>query len=63
MAVKPKMILVMRHAEKPVDPDDPNLTKKGHARAEKLAEYIPDKFGKPDFIKGTRLARRSWRRL
>ena len=61
MAVKPKMILVMRHAEKPVDPDDPNLTKKGHARAEKLAEYIPDKFGKPDFIFAAAITRHSAR--
>jgi phosphohistidine phosphatase SixA len=50
MADKPKMIMVMRHAEKPADPSDPNLTAAGKARAKRLATYIPEEFGKPDFI-------------
>ena len=50
MADKPKTILVMRHAEKPADPKDPNLTAAGKRRAKHLAAYIPEKFGKPDFI-------------
>ena len=61
MAGKPKMILVMRHAEKPEDPDEPNLTKKGYVRAEKLAEYIPDKFGSPGFIFAAAITRHSAR--
>jgi phosphohistidine phosphatase SixA len=50
MADKPKMILVMRHAEKPDTSGDPNLSKAGHARAIRLASFIPEQFGKPDFI-------------
>ena len=46
----PKFILVMRHAEKPDDDNDPHLSPAGHACAEKLASHIPDTFGKPDFI-------------
>jgi phosphohistidine phosphatase SixA len=61
MADKPKTILVMRHAEKPQDPDDPDLTKDGHARAIKLATFIPDNFGKPDFIFAAAITRHSAR--
>ena len=51
MADKPKIILMMRHAEKPADPSDPNLTAAGKRRAKRLATYIPDTFDiKPDFI-------------
>jgi phosphohistidine phosphatase SixA len=50
VADKPKMILVMRHAEKPDKPDDPDLSKAGHVRAIRLASFIPDEFGNPDFI-------------
>jgi hypothetical protein len=32
MSDKPNMILMMRPAEKPTDPSDPNLTKQGKAR-------------------------------
>jgi len=50
MADKPTTILVMRHAEKPNDKDDPDLSKAGHVRAIRLATFIPAQFGKPDFI-------------
>jgi broad specificity phosphatase PhoE len=43
-------ILVMRHAEKPDDSSDPDLSRAGHARAIRLATFIPEEFGKPDFI-------------
>jgi phosphohistidine phosphatase SixA len=46
----PKLILVMRHAEKPDDDMDPHLSPAGQARAEKLASYIPMTFDKPEFI-------------
>jgi phosphohistidine phosphatase SixA len=46
----PKLILVMRHAEKPDDEADRHLSPQGHGRAEKLARYIPEKFGRPHFI-------------
>jgi hypothetical protein len=45
-----RYILVMRHAEKPGMPNDPNLSEAGYARANELATYIPDTFGKPDVI-------------
>ena len=44
-------ILLMRHAEKPDDPGDPNLSQAGLARANALADYIPANFGrKPDYL-------------
>lgn len=41
----PKLILLMRHAEKPEDPADPLLSPKGEARAKQLATYISQTFG------------------
>ena len=49
----PKRIILMRHADKTDDPDDEDLSDVGHARAEHLATYIPQTFGKPDFIIAT----------
>jgi hypothetical protein len=46
----PATILLMRHAEKPGAPDDPHLSQEGRRRAEKLARYIPEEFGRPDFL-------------
>ena len=43
-------ILLMRHAEKTGDKDDIHLSKGGRKRAERLADYIPREFGKPDFL-------------
>lgn len=50
MATAPLSVLVMRHAEKPGDPQDPHLSPSGVARAKQLARYIPESFGQPDFI-------------
>jgi broad specificity phosphatase PhoE len=61
MAAKPKLILVMRHAEKPQDPHDPNLTPAGQARAAKLATYIPKTFGDPDFLFAAAISKSSAR--
>lgn len=49
-AVKPARILLMRHAEKTGDPQDIHLSDEGHARAQRLATYIPATFGQPDAI-------------
>ena len=46
----PKSILVMRHAEKPDNPYNPELSEAGKERAKKLADFIPEEFGSPDFI-------------
>jgi phosphohistidine phosphatase SixA len=43
-------VLLMRHAEKPADPLDPDLSPDGQQRAEKLVNYIPKTFGKPAFL-------------
>jgi phosphohistidine phosphatase SixA len=48
--VAPATILLMRHAEKPGSPLDPHLSEKGRRRAERLATYIPESFGKPDLL-------------
>jgi hypothetical protein len=46
----PARLLLMRHAEKPDDPDNMHLSGEGRERAERLATYIPQTFGKPDFL-------------
>ncbi len=46
----PKQILLFRHAEKPSDKTNPGLAPSGQVRARNLAKYIPQNFGKPDFI-------------
>jgi broad specificity phosphatase PhoE len=46
-------ILVMRHAEKSGDPLDPHLSPAGVKRAQKLVTYIPETFGKPDYLFAT----------
>jgi phosphohistidine phosphatase SixA len=61
MADKPKTILVMRHAEKPDDSNDPNLSKAGHVRAIRLASYIPEKIVQPDFIMASAVSHSSAR--
>jgi phosphohistidine phosphatase SixA len=57
----PRTILLFRHAEKPTDPADPNLSAAGHERAERLADYIPKTFGRPDFIFATAFSQHSQR--
>jgi phosphohistidine phosphatase SixA len=49
----PSRILLMRHADKTGDPEDEDLSAAGQARAEHLATYIPQTFGKPDYIIAT----------
>lgn len=56
-------LVVMRHGEKSDDPDDPNLTPAGQARANALPAYIEATFGKPDFIFAATVSRRSARPL
>jgi broad specificity phosphatase PhoE len=56
-----KTVLIMRHAEKTGNPEDQSLTKAGEVRAKRLAEFIPDKFGVPDFIFASAISRHSAR--
>ena len=44
------VILIMRHAEKSGDPDDPHITEAGLQRALTLADFVPRRFGPPHFI-------------
>jgi hypothetical protein len=55
------MILVMRHAEKPDDLLDPDLSPPGKARARQLADYIPKEFGAPDTIFAAAVSKHSAR--
>ncbi len=55
----PSRIILMRHADKPDDPGDPNLSPAGVTRAERLATYIPQTFGRPDFIIATARSKHS----
>jgi hypothetical protein len=57
----PNSILVMRHAEKSDDPNDPDLTPTGLQRAGELATFIPQKFGKPDYLFAASISRHSAR--
>ena len=55
--------LVMRHAEKSPDLNDPHLTPAGAERAKSLSTYLPAQFGKPDFIFATANSKHSSRPL
>lgn len=55
----PARILLMRHAEKTGDPADKSLSSVGKTRAENLAQYIPETFGKPDAIFAARQSKHS----
>lgn len=57
----PARVLVMRHAEKTGERRDPHLSDAGVARAEKLVDYIPKQFGKPDFLFAATTSKRSSR--
>lgn len=59
----PARILLMRHAEKTGDPSDLHLSPEGQRRAERLATYIPQTFGKPDFIFAAARSKRSLRSI
>ncbi|MBS0270227.1 MAG: histidine phosphatase family protein, partial [Proteobacteria bacterium] len=55
----PKRIILMRHADKTGDDGDEDLSEAGRTRAEHLATYIPQTFGKPDFIIATARSKHS----
>ena len=51
----------MRHAEKPGDPKNPYLTEAGRRRSDRLAQFIPARFGKPDFVFAAAVNKHSFR--
>jgi phosphohistidine phosphatase SixA len=58
----PHIVMIIRHAEKPDETDgekDPNLSKAGFARADALAQVIPDHFPHPDFLIATKRSKGS----
>ena len=57
----PARLLVMRHGEKTGDANDPHLSSKGIERAKRLADYIPQTFGRIDFIFAARNSKKSTR--
>jgi hypothetical protein len=61
MIKKPKKVVVIRHAEKPIRQGDQKLSSIGMKRAEDWARYIPHNFGTPDIIYATRASKESIR--
>jgi hypothetical protein len=61
MHKRPTKIIVLRHAEKPIDPIDQRLAHRGYKRAEYLAEFIPKNFGRPSMIFATEPTKSSFR--
>jgi broad specificity phosphatase PhoE len=62
----PRIIMIIRHAEKPDDSEggkDPDLSKKGFERADALAKVIPAHFPMPDFLFATHKSKNSNRPL
>jgi hypothetical protein len=57
----PSLVVLMRHAEKPSDPKDPDLSAAGFERAQKLAQYILQQFGVADFLFATAISKHSAR--
>jgi hypothetical protein len=57
----PAKLLIMRHGEKTGEKRDPHLSEAGQQRAEKLVGYIPQQFGKPDFLAAATSSKRSSR--
>ena len=58
----PKSVLLVRHAEKPVDPQDPDLSSAGVERAKRLANWLPLKLGGvPTFIFAAAISKHSAR--
>ncbi len=59
MTGQPREILIIRHAEKPVSADSPNLTARGYARAAALVQFFSASFDTPDYLFATQVSKRS----
>jgi hypothetical protein len=57
----PARLLIMRHGEKTGDNSDPYLSVQGQQRAKRLAAYIPQTFGPPDFLIAAKTSKKSLR--
>jgi hypothetical protein len=61
MTHRPLKVIVLRHAEKPLQANDQRLAPFGAKRAEYIARWLPENFGKPDFIFATEPTKSSFR--
>ncbi len=61
MSYRPRKVVVIRHAEKPLQEGDQRLAPTGVQRAQYLAHYIPTNFGEPDLIFATEPTKSSFR--
>ena len=59
--MSPRTILIMRHAEKLEDPTNPDLSSDGFARAGKLVSWVPQTFGRPDYLFASSISKHSAR--
>jgi phosphohistidine phosphatase SixA len=59
--MSPKTILIMRHAEKLQDPTNPNLSPTGETRAGNLVAWVPETFGRPDYLFASSISKHSAR--
>jgi hypothetical protein len=57
----PARLIILRHAEKTADKQDRNLSPAGRERAAQLVRYIPETFGRPDFLIAAKSSERSRR--
>ncbi len=57
----PARLVILRHAEKTGEKSDPHLSKAGARRAQRLATWIPETFGRPDFLVAAKTSKRSRR--
>ncbi|HEY2588587.1 MAG TPA: histidine phosphatase family protein [Tepidisphaeraceae bacterium] len=55
----PRMVMIIRHAEKPDDAENPDLASKGRQRAEAIAKQFVERFPRPDFILATARSKNS----
>jgi hypothetical protein len=59
LAGQPREILIIRHAEKPDNPDDPDLTPRGYSRAAALVQFFSSQFDTPAFLFATQVSKAS----
>jgi len=53
-----RKLYLLRHGEKPLDPNDRGLTERGRARAKMLAEFLSgSEFGPPDLLVATKTSK------
>ena len=59
LMAQPREILIIRHAEKPDNPDESDLTPRGYARAAALVQFFAASFATPDYLFATQASKHS----